>query len=85
MFDPYTQDLRALRAELEAFGALLQSGIPLSEAIRILPFCATLTASCSSCGFADHALGPQGRGYIGLIGLGFGRCRAARGIAASGY
>ena len=36
MFDPYTRDLRALRAELDAFGALLQSGLATLPNWRIL-------------------------------------------------
>jgi len=57
VFDPYTRDLRALRAELDAFGALLQSGTPLSEANQILPFVRRARHLAAACGFANHALG----------------------------
>jgi hypothetical protein len=57
VLDPYTRDVRALRAELDAFGALLQSGTPLSEANQILPFVRRSQHLAAACGFANHALG----------------------------
>lgn len=57
MLDPYTRDLRALRAELNAFGALLKSGTPLSEANHILSFVRRSHHLAAALGFANHALG----------------------------
>ena len=57
VFEPYRRDLRALRAELDAFGALLQSGTPLSEAKQILPFVRRSRHLAAAFGFANNALG----------------------------
>jgi hypothetical protein len=57
VLDPYNRDLRALRGELDAFGALLLSGAPLGEVNQILPFVRRSRHLAAACGFANHALG----------------------------
>lgn len=57
MFDRYTRDLSPLRAELDAFGGLLQSGSPLGETKQILPFVRRSRHLAAAFGFANHALG----------------------------
>lgn len=83
VFDPYTRDLRALRAELDAFGALLQSGNPLSEANQILPFVRRARHLAAACGFANHSLGAPN--FLALERPLFGsfRCDIAVGRSAA--
>lgn len=57
MFDRYRRDLRELRAELNAFGALLQSGAALSEAKDICPFVRRSRHFAAALGSANNALG----------------------------
>lgn len=57
VFDRYTRNLNALRAELDAFGGLLQSGTPLGETKQILPFVRRSRHLAAAFGFANHALG----------------------------
>jgi hypothetical protein len=60
VFEPYTRSLRALRVELDAFGELLQSAIPLSETKHILPLVRRSCHLAAAFGLANHALGAPG-------------------------
>ena len=83
MFDSYTRGLRALRAELDEFGAMLQSGAPLSEAKEILPFVRRARHLAAAFGFANRALGAPDRLAIERPLFGSFRCDVAVGSAAA--
>ena len=79
MFEPYTRNLRALRVELDAFGELLQSAIPLSEANHILPLVRRSRHLAAAFGFANHALGAPDLLAVERPLLGSFRCDVAVG------
>lgn len=83
VFDPYTRDLRALRAELDAFGGLLQAETPLSEANQILPFVRRARHLAAACGFANHALGAPDLLAVERPLFGSFRCDVAVGSSTS--
>jgi hypothetical protein len=56
VFEPYTRDLRALRREIQAFGALLAPETPLGETAHILPFVRNSRHLAVAFGFANRAL-----------------------------
>ena len=83
VFDPYTRDVRALRTELDAFGALLQAGTPLSEASQILPFVRRARHLAAAFGFANHALGAPDLLALERPLFGSFRCDVAVGSSTS--
>ena len=83
MFEPYTRDLRALRRELEAFGALLQAGSPLGEAKDILPLVRRSRHLAAAFGFANRALVAPNMLAIERPVLGSFRCDVAVGNATA--
>jgi Domain of unknown function (DUF4263) len=83
VFEPYTRDLRALRAELDAFGALLQSGAPLSEAEDIVPVVRGSRHLAAAFGFANHALGAPNLLALERPLFGSFRCDVAVGSTAA--
>jgi hypothetical protein len=83
VFDPYTRDVRALRTELDAFGALLQAGTPLSEASQILPFVRRSRHLAAAFGFANHALGSPDLLALERPLFGSFRCDVAVGSSTS--
>lgn len=83
VFDPYTRDVRALRTELDAFGALLQAGTPLREASQILPFVRRSRHLAAAFGFANHALGAPDLLALERPLFGSFRCDVAVGSSTS--
>ncbi len=83
MFDAYTRDLRALRAELDEFGSLLQAGAPLSEARQILPLVRRSRHLAAAFGFANGALAAPNMLAIERPLFGSFRCDVAVGSSAA--
>jgi Domain of unknown function (DUF4263) len=83
VFNPYARDLRALRAELDEFGELLQSGTPLSETKQILPFVRRSRHLAAAFGFANRALGAPNLLALERPLFGSFRCDVAVGSSAA--
>jgi hypothetical protein len=83
VLEPYTRDLRALRREVEAFGALLQAGNPLGEAKDILPFVRRSRHLAAAFGFANRMLALPTLLAIERPLLGSFRCDVVVGNAAA--
>ena len=83
MFEPYTRDLRSLRRELKAFGALLQAERPLSEMRDVLPFVRRSRHLAAAFGFANRALVAPNLLAVERPVLGSFRCDIAIGNATA--
>jgi hypothetical protein len=83
VFEPYTRDLRSLRRELKAFGALLQAERPLSEMRDILPFVRRSRHLAAAFGFANRALVAPNLLAVERPVLGSFRCDIAIGNATA--
>jgi hypothetical protein len=83
VLEPYTRDLRALRREIEAFGALLAPETPLVETAHILPFLRRSRHLAAAFGFANRALIAPDLLALGRPLFGSFRCDVAVGNAAA--
>jgi hypothetical protein len=83
VFEPYTRDLRGLRREIEAFGALLQADTPLRETTHILPFVRRSRHLAAAFGFANRALAAPNLLALERPLFGSFRCDVAIGNAAA--